>query len=291
MLLTDRLGPRNTAALAGAVAALGMAAIALAPSPVLLAIAVLFAGMSSTGPASPPLAAAVALRIVPKHQGRANTLINSGSSAGVALSGPIALVYVGAWREAYLLFAAVAACASLWVWLTLPARAPTMDAAEPAITLRVLRRSAARPLLLAAFGTGAASAVYWTFAGEIMVAVGGLPASTTSVAWIVIGLAGFAGGAAGDLVRRYGVSTVHRASLTALAAAVLGVGLLPGSIAGSSTRPLPYLVRPTSCRPGSTSSGAYGCSPIARHSDSGCRSCCSRWGRSWVPPSPVSLSK
>ena len=229
VLLTDRLGPRNTAGLAGTVATLGMAAIALAPSPVLLAIAVLFAG-TSTGLASPPLAGAVAARIGTGHQGRANTLINSGSSVGVALSGPIALVYVGAWREAYLLFAAVAACISPWVWLTLPARVPARDAVEPSVTFQALRRSAARPLLLAAFGTGAASAVYWTFAGEMMVAVGGLPASTTAVAWVVIGLAGFAGGAAGDLVRRHGVATIHRVSLTALAAAVLGIGLLPSSI-------------------------------------------------------------
>jgi predicted MFS family arabinose efflux permease len=47
---------------------------------------------------------------------------------------------------------------------------------------------------------------------------------------VVIGLAGFAGAAAGDLARRHGLSTVHRASLTALAMAILIIGLLPGSI-------------------------------------------------------------
>jgi MFS family permease len=46
-LLSDRLGPRNTAALAGLIAAAGMASIAFAPTAIMLAIAVLFAGMST----------------------------------------------------------------------------------------------------------------------------------------------------------------------------------------------------------------------------------------------------
>ena len=228
-LLTERLGPRNTAALAGSVAAAGMAAIALAPSPVVLAAAVLFAGVSA-GLASPPLAEAVAARVAPDDQGRANTLINSGTSAGVALSGPVALAYVEAWREAYLLFAVLAACVTSWVWLTLPARAPSSGAAKSGVTCRALWRPAARPLMLAALGAGASSAIYWTCAGEMMVEVGGLPASITSTAWVVIGLAGFAGGTAGDLVGRHGVGTVHGTSLMALAMAILIIGLLPGSL-------------------------------------------------------------
>jgi predicted MFS family arabinose efflux permease len=228
-LLSDRLGPRNAAALAGLIAALGMAWIALATSPILLAAAVLFAGLS-TGLASPPLADAVAMRIASARQGRANTLINSGTSAGVALSGPIALAYAEAWREAYLLFALLAAFATLWIWRTLPSRAPSRSTAERGDAFRAIRRPVVRPLMLAALGMGAASALYWTFAAEIMVEVGGLSSSVTSTAWVVIGLAGFAGGAAGDLVRRFGLSAVNRVSLLALAAAILMTGLLPGSI-------------------------------------------------------------
>jgi predicted MFS family arabinose efflux permease len=227
-LLSDRLGPRNTAVLAGLVAAAGMACIAFAPTAILLAAAVLFAGMS-TGLASPPLADAVAMRIVPARQDRANTLINCGTSAGVALSGPIALAYAGAWREAYLLSALLAVCVTVWIWRTLPARAPERDPAGRVPALQAIWRPAAGPLVLAAFGMGVASAAYWTFAAEVMVDVGGLPGSIASMAWVVIGLAGFAGGATGDLVRRFGLSAVNRASLLTLAAAVLTTGLLPGS--------------------------------------------------------------
>lgn len=57
-LLTERLGARAVATTAAVVAAIGMAGIALAPTPFFLALAVLVAG-SSTGLSSPPMAAAV----------------------------------------------------------------------------------------------------------------------------------------------------------------------------------------------------------------------------------------
>lgn len=227
-LLTERVGPRATAALAGTVAAAGMAAIAHATSPLVLAFAVLFAGLS-TGLASPPLAQAVAVRVPSARQGRANTLINSGTCLGVVLSGPVA--YAEAWREAYLLFAALAGGVTVWVWLMLPGgpRRTSETRADP--ILRSVRRPAARPLMLAACATGASSAIFWTFAGDAMVEAGGLPAATPGAAWIVLGLGGFVGAAAGDLVRRFGVSRVHRAALAALASATAVLGLVQGSLA------------------------------------------------------------
>ncbi|WGF86704.1 MFS transporter [Marinivivus vitaminiproducens] len=231
-LVAERLGPRATAALAGLVAAIGMAAIALAPSPWLLAAAVLLAGMS-TGLASPPLAEAVAMRIAPEGQGRANTIINSGTSAGVVLSGPVALAATGAWREAYLVFAVLAAGVTVWVWMALPMRGGRRDGAAPDLSWSVLGRPAARPLVLAAFGMGAASAAYWTFAGEIVREVGGLSPSVANTAWVVVGVSGFAGAAAGDLVRRFGISAVNRTALALLGTAIVSLGALPGHVASA----------------------------------------------------------
>ena len=92
--LVERLGPRAIALAAGLVATIGMGLIAASPSPLVLAFAVLFAGMS-TGLASPPMADAVARTVASEQQPRANALINSGTSVGVALSGPIALAATG----------------------------------------------------------------------------------------------------------------------------------------------------------------------------------------------------
>lgn len=89
--LTERYGPRPVAVGAGLVATTGLALIAMAPSAPMLALAVLFAG-SSTGLASPPLGAAVAHVVRAERRDATNTIINAGTSAGVALSGPVALL-------------------------------------------------------------------------------------------------------------------------------------------------------------------------------------------------------
>ena len=105
--LTERIGARAVAVAAALVAAVGMVGIAVAPSPLLLATAVMLAG-SSTGLASPPMAAAVAVIVRPDRQSLTNTIINAGTSAGVVLSGPIALMLGGQWRLAFTGFAVAA---------------------------------------------------------------------------------------------------------------------------------------------------------------------------------------
>ncbi|WP_250458454.1 MFS transporter [Microbulbifer litoralis] len=103
--LTERVGARAIAMVAALVAAVGMAGIAAAPSAAWLAGAVMLAG-SSTGLASPPMAAAVAAALRPDRQDSVNTVINAGTSAGVVLSGPVALLMAGQWRLAFAIFSA-----------------------------------------------------------------------------------------------------------------------------------------------------------------------------------------
>lgn len=78
--LTEQLGSRVVAGMAGGIAAIGLVGIVLAPNGVMMAVAVLFAGLS-TGLASPPLAAAVADTLESNLQDRANTIINAGRAA------------------------------------------------------------------------------------------------------------------------------------------------------------------------------------------------------------------
>lgn len=228
--LVEKLGPRVVSISAGLVATLGMALIAVSESPWVLASAVLFAGMS-TGLASPPMADAVA-RVVPDEaQPRANTLINSGTSVGVALSGPIALTATGQWREAYLLFSLIAAAVTVWLAFCVPGNGTATSTSTPkhlATTNRptLLRREAV-PVIVAATGMGFASAVYWTFAGDVIATVGGLSRGVSSLAWVVIGVAGLIGGMAGDLIGRFEINGVHRSSLVTLAMAILALALAP----------------------------------------------------------------
>jgi predicted MFS family arabinose efflux permease len=97
LVFTSRAGPRFMVVVAGVVAVVGMAAVAGAPTTWVLALGVLAAG-SSSGLASPPMGEAVVRSIRRGLQDRANTLINSGTSIGVALSGPAALLLAEQWN-------------------------------------------------------------------------------------------------------------------------------------------------------------------------------------------------
>ena len=175
LVYTSRTGPRLMAVGAGAVAVAGMAVVAGSPVAWVLALGILVAG-SSTGLVSPPMAEAVARSIRHSLQDRANTLINCGTSVGVALSGPAALLMTGQWRLAWTTFALVGLAVLAWNAAVMPRKA-VQDDAEAGdssgrtrlsfsylIGARV--RSRSLPLFAAAFGVGFASAVYWTFARD-----------------------------------------------------------------------------------------------------------------------------
>ena len=218
---TERIGARAVAVVAALVAAIGMLGIACAPSATWLAVAVFLAG-SSTGLASPPLAAAVSVCFRPERQAAANTFINAGTSAGVVLSGPIALMMGGAWRWAFAMFALVAGVMALFAAASLPKgseRQTQSGGGLPAIT-GVLKR-----LIAAAFLMGAASTAVWSFGGQIVSLHLGWSQAKISLLWIAIGAAGIAGSGAGAWTARFGIHRVHWASLIALAAGILTVGL------------------------------------------------------------------
>ncbi|GHA23813.1 MFS transporter [Devosia pacifica] len=223
-VLTERIGARIVAVGAALVAATGMAGIALAPSPLILAIAVVVAG-SSTGLASPPMAAAVAAAVQKSRQDLTNTVINAGTSAGVALSGPIALAITGQWRLAFGAFAAAALVLAIAAAISLPAASGSERAGGlPPMTGPVLR------LISASFLMGAASTALWSFGGQIVSSEMGWGPTGTGLLWTCIGIGGLAGAWAGTLVSQFGLDRVHRAFLGLTAASILSVGLGLGPI-------------------------------------------------------------
>jgi predicted MFS family arabinose efflux permease len=247
LVYTSRTGPRLMAVVAGAVAVAGMAVVASSPVAWVLALGILVAG-SSTGFASPPMGEAVARSIRHNLQDRANALINCGTSVGVALSGPAALLLTGQWRLAWTAFALVGLAVLAWNAAVMPREAvqdegesgePGEDGAEVGdgsgrtrlslsylIGARVRPRSL--PLFAAAFGVGFASAVYWTFSREIVVQAGGLGQTGSTLFWTVIGISGLAGGAAGDLVGHFGLTTVLRGGLASMSASMVLLAVAPG---------------------------------------------------------------
>lgn len=218
--LTERVGARAVAVAAALVAAIGMAGIAAAPNAVWLAGAVMLSG-SSTGLASPPMAVAVAAVVRRDRQDPTNTVINAGTSAGVALSGPITLAIGGQWRLAFCAFAAVALALALATWRTVPSTGN-----GPRATTEVLppvNGDVAR-LVGASFLTGAASTALWSFGGQLATLRLGWDSAGIGVLWTAIGAAGIAGAAAGWLVARFGVDRVHWTFLAAMAVGIVAVG-------------------------------------------------------------------
>jgi predicted MFS family arabinose efflux permease len=234
LVLTSRSGPRLMAVAAGSVAVVGMAAVAGAPTGWVLALGVLVAG-SSSGLASPPMGEAVAAALREEEQDRANALINSGTSIGVALSGPAALLAAEQWRAAWAAFALVGGAVVAWNALAMPRKPAEGDRLEgaaptdvPGPSVRYLVGPGSVALFAAAAGVGFASAAYWTFSRDLVVRFGDLSGTGSTVFWTLIGVSGLAGGLAGDLVRRFGLASAFRASVLSMAAAIGLLAAAPG---------------------------------------------------------------
>jgi predicted MFS family arabinose efflux permease len=236
LVFTSRTGPRFMAVAAGAVAVVGMAAVAGAPAAWVLALGILVAG-SASGLASPPMGEAVVTSIREEFQDRANTLINSGTSIGVALSGSAALLVAERWRVAWTASALIGSAAIAWNAMIMP-RKPVGDDRydEPApvdvprLSMRYLVGPRSVRLFAAATGVGFASAAYWTFSRDLIVRAGDLSVTGSTLFWMVIGVSGLAGGLAGDLVRRFGLATAFRSSLLSMAAAIGLLAAAPGAL-------------------------------------------------------------
>ncbi|MEQ3626632.1 MAG: MFS transporter [Celeribacter sp.] len=216
--LTERIGAHAIATAAAIIAAIGMAGIALAPSSMVLAIAVMVAGLS-TGLASPPMAAAVAAAVAKVRQDATNTAINAGTSAGVALSGAVALAMVGQWRLAFGAFAVVAVALAISAAVSLPSSQGGKGAGRlPPMTGPVLR------LIAASFLMGAASTALWSFGGQLVSERLGWGPTETGILWSCLGIGGIAGAWTGTLVNRFGLDCVHLACLGLMAGCIFAVG-------------------------------------------------------------------
>jgi predicted MFS family arabinose efflux permease len=232
-VFTCRAGPRFMAVAAAAVAVVGMATVASAPTAWVLALGVLVGG--SSGLASPPMGEAVATTVSEESQDRANALINSGTSIGVAISGPAALLVAEQWRIAWGAFALVGGAVVVWNVFAMPRKPGSDDRPEgaaqtdvPRLSVRYLLRSRSVALFAAATGVGFASAAYWTFSRDMVVRFGDLSGTGSSMFWVVIGVSGLAGGLAGDLVKRFGLSGAFRVSVLSMAAAIGLLAAVPG---------------------------------------------------------------
>lgn len=240
-VVAARTGPRFPVVIGGLSAATGMLMIGTSQGPLVLAAGVVLAG-SGSGWAYPPMPDAVARLVNEERRARTLTAINSGTSYGVMLAGPVALLAGSQWRVAWLAFAALALCATLWNARLLPGKAgPGETAALPRLRWSWFVCPRSGPLLVAALMLGLTSAVYWTFAVDLISQTGSFSGAGGRIFFVCVGVAGIFGGLAGSLIGRFGLRGTFRAAVLVLAvslcllpltisswAGVLGSGLLFG---------------------------------------------------------------
>ncbi|OAZ99916.1 MFS transporter [Halomonas sp. G11] len=231
-LLVRRFSPRLPIIVGGMTATLGMLLVGLAGNPLWLALGVTLAGCSP-GLAYPPLSDAIKQLCHANKQSRYYAIINSGTSFGVMVSGPLALIAGPRWQLAWLCFAFIALMATLWNVLIMPGyrRETANDDAdsvilsgyqEPILALlrRKLKNASVRRLLLGALLFGLVTSVYWTFSVELIAGENRLSATDRVIFWMVVGIAGVAGGLAGELVTRFGLVKVLKWATLAIAASM-----------------------------------------------------------------------
>src|SRR3954452_8986121 len=231
----DRAGPRRPVVLGGLCAAAGMSLIAVAHSPLVLAVGVIVAG-ASAALAYPPFSEAVASSLPARARGRALSVISSGTGWGVVVAVVVALVVGGSgWRQAWVAFAVVAVMATGLAGAALRGvrrvgGGSGGDALPPlSWSWFVCPRSG--PLLAGALLVGIGASVYWTFAADF--ASGGAAGrSGAPVLLGVVGVASVLGSVAGDVLERIGGRLALRLSAAGLAGSMCLLAVWHGSWLG-----------------------------------------------------------
>ena len=237
-------GPRFPIILGGIAATIGMVIIANSHSSWMLMLGVLIAG-ASPGFSYPPLSDAIVNSITSAKRSRVYSWINTGTSFGIILAGPIALISGDDWRFAWLIFAFFALGATIWNYFKMPGKSKnnTHGAAPPKVGAKWYLKSESIPLFLAAISLGIITSVYWTFSVDLIVTEGNYTQENTSIFWVLVGISGIAGGVAGLLVEKFGLRMIFQLCvlLISISIAILGflhdivmLGFVSGILFGAS---------------------------------------------------------
>ncbi|MGE7601534.1 MFS transporter [Peribacillus sp. NPDC097675] len=212
--LIRKLGQRKVNNLAGLTAVIGLLGIATANSFVYLVIAVFVAGIGS-GLASPALSQMATNMFTREKLDQANTWINSGTSFGVILTGPIVLLFTDQWRLSFFFFSFIAGIVLIWNYFIIPSNKDQKeDSYDNTNWLSVIKR--AKFLITASLIIGICSSIFWTFSRSFITTEYDMTTKESVVFWIVMGAAGIVGGVAGGLIQRIGLGWSYRLILLVL---------------------------------------------------------------------------
>lgn len=226
-------GPRFPVLLGCACAAAGLSVAAVAPGVGLLALGLVVAG-ASAGLCWTPFNDAAARALPESARGTTLSMVSTGTTMGIAVAGGAQLVLVVAgpsWRAAvtgYAVAGVVAGVLALVLMTPIPARP-----GETGVRPEAVRRLGA-PLAWpvgAAISFGLTSALYLTFATDLLTAAGGLAGVPTDgasgVLFIAYGVGGLLGLATAEVESRVGLRVMLALVFTASAASLALLALSP----------------------------------------------------------------
>jgi predicted MFS family arabinose efflux permease len=231
--LIARVGPRLPVVIGGLSAAVGMALIGLAANTAMLVVGVLLAA-TSPGWSWAPFSDAVARMIRRESQSRTLSIITTGTTFGILVAGPAALVAGGSWRGAWIAFAILAIAVTVWNAFLLPAGPHAQDGSDgdqssPEFRWQWFVGQRSARLFTVAVLFGFTGTVYWTYAVDLIAQSGAFDQSAGPLFWTAVGVAGIAGIATGDVISRLGLHLSLAAALIASAIAIGAIGVAPTS--------------------------------------------------------------
>lgn len=187
----------------------GFMLVALAFNAFILAAGIALAG-TSAGLCWTPFNDMVKSRLRPEAQAGALSAVSTGATLGVALAGATFLIAAHfdlSWRLAWVSFAILAVVA-LFLSCLCPSCGSRQNS-SPFPDLKTSLRPDVMPLLVIAFGFGAANAVYISYASVFVVETGGLASLPDELAsaliFVIYGICGLVGLTTGWVEKRMGL--------------------------------------------------------------------------------------
>lgn len=228
--LAKRMGARYTAMLSGTLAASGLLVISQSPDAMSLGVGVFACGVA-TGLMMPALSGAMQAVVDRSMHGRVSSIMNAGTSVGVAVAVPAVLFLADAWRIAYGSFTVLAIIGLVVTWFVIPSvsRVTPREAESPP-PITSLQWWRLGRLSVFAFLMGFVSAAYWIFAPDLVVTLGDLPPGATGWLWLAVGIAGLGGAVVADLADRNNPPITQALMLMMLSTSLALLAASPGNL-------------------------------------------------------------
>lgn len=214
--LVSKFGEKRVVQLAGLSAIVGLFGIAVSQEIYLLVCSTFVAGIGS-GWASPAFSQIATTSLKKEESDKGNTWINSGTSFGLILSGPIALLFAEQWRVAFLLFALIAVIVLIWNTFSIPFK-EISNSSQSIFKMSVLKK--ATFLILVSLIIGYGSSIYWTFSRSYLTVNHNMSSYESAFFWILMGASGILGGVAGGIINKFGIVLSYRITLVVMSIAI-----------------------------------------------------------------------